>query len=185
MTFEEANEYARQLDIFTFLEGYGLEVDKKRPILRCPLHVVEDSHDGKENTPSFHIYADTNTWYCFGCNTGGNAITFVMEYEQCSFYEALNRLKINKPTSRLQRLRNRLTAHLNPKEASKAKPLLYQSLYDLRDLASDRPETTLWVDEQFKAIDSMLRQDITNIAAETYYSELQQRILNQRSVESD
>ena len=36
----------------------------------CPFH--EDRH------PSFHVYTDTNSWHCFGCDKGGSVIDLVM-----------------------------------------------------------------------------------------------------------
>ena len=47
----------------------------------CPFH--------GEKTPSFSVNPDRQMFYCFGCHKGGNVFTFVMEYENLSFYEAL------------------------------------------------------------------------------------------------
>jgi DNA primase catalytic core len=46
----------------------------------CPFH--------QEKTPSFKIYSKTNSYKCFGCGKGGNAIGFVMEKDGKSFPEA-------------------------------------------------------------------------------------------------
>ena len=50
----------------------------------CPFH--------NEKTPSFHVSPDRQTYHCFGCGVGGNVITFVMEYENYSFAEAVKQL---------------------------------------------------------------------------------------------
>ncbi len=47
----------------------------------CPFH--------HEKTPSFHVNRDKQLYNCFGCHTGGNVFTFVMEYENFSFPEAV------------------------------------------------------------------------------------------------
>ncbi len=47
----------------------------------CPFH--------HEKTPSFHISKDKQMYHCFGCGVGGNVYTFIMEYENFSFPEAL------------------------------------------------------------------------------------------------
>lgn len=47
----------------------------------CPFH--------HEKTPSFHANRDKQLYNCFGCQTGGNVFTFVMEYENFSFPEAV------------------------------------------------------------------------------------------------
>lgn len=50
----------------------------------CPFH--------NEKTPSFSVSQEKQMYYCFGCGAGGNVITFVMEYENYSFVEALKYL---------------------------------------------------------------------------------------------
>ncbi len=50
----------------------------------CPFHA--------EKTPSFSVSPDKGLYYCFGCGRGGNAITFLMEYEGLSFPEAVKEL---------------------------------------------------------------------------------------------
>lgn len=50
----------------------------------CPFH--------KEKTPSFIVSPTKNIYHCFGCHKGGNAISFVMEMEHLSFWEAAKKL---------------------------------------------------------------------------------------------
>ncbi|MCP1101517.1 DNA primase [Aequitasia blattaphilus] len=47
----------------------------------CPFH--------NEKTPSFSVSQGKQMYYCFGCGAGGNVLTFIMEYENYSFPEAL------------------------------------------------------------------------------------------------
>ena len=47
----------------------------------CPFH--------KETHPSFHIYPETNSCWCFGCNQGGNTINLVRKLYGYSFKEAV------------------------------------------------------------------------------------------------
>lgn len=51
---------------------------------RCPFH--------DEKTPSFSVNPDKQFYYCFGCGAGGNALTFVMEYENLEFPQAVEGL---------------------------------------------------------------------------------------------
>ena len=44
-------------------------------------------HD--EKTPSFHLYPKTNSWFCFGCQKGGDVVKFVMERDNMTFPEAI------------------------------------------------------------------------------------------------
>ena len=47
----------------------------------CPFH--------NEKSPSFSVSRQKQMFYCFGCGAGGNVFTFLMEYENYSFVEAL------------------------------------------------------------------------------------------------
>lgn len=50
----------------------------------CPFH--------GEKTPSFHVHGDRQFFYCFGCQTGGDVISFVREINGYSFVEAVRHL---------------------------------------------------------------------------------------------
>lgn len=50
----------------------------------CPFH--------NEKTPSFSVSQSKQMFYCFGCGVGGNIYTFIMEYENYTFVEALKLL---------------------------------------------------------------------------------------------
>ena len=47
----------------------------------CPFH--------NEKTPSFHVSPAKGIFKCFGCGKSGSAISFVMDYEHCSYADAL------------------------------------------------------------------------------------------------
>ncbi len=47
----------------------------------CPFH--------GEKTPSFNIYTENGSFYCFGCGVGGDVITFVMKIENLDYMEAV------------------------------------------------------------------------------------------------
>ncbi len=50
----------------------------------CPFHT--------EKTPSFTVSPDKQIFYCFGCHTGGNVFSFMMQHEGLSFPEAVREL---------------------------------------------------------------------------------------------
>ena len=47
----------------------------------CPFH--------GEKTPSFNIYTENGSFYCFGCGAGGDVITFIMKIENLDYMEAV------------------------------------------------------------------------------------------------
>lgn len=47
----------------------------------CPFH--------NEKSPSFHVLGDRQMYHCFGCGAGGNVFTFLMNYENYTFREAV------------------------------------------------------------------------------------------------
>lgn len=51
---------------------------------RCPFH--------EEKTPSFSVNPEKQFYYCFGCGAGGNALSFVMDYENVDFPQAVESL---------------------------------------------------------------------------------------------
>ena len=69
-------------DIVDVISGY-VKLQKKGSSYfgLCPFH--------NEKSPSFSVSRDKQMYYCFGCGAGGNVFTFVMEYENYSFTEAL------------------------------------------------------------------------------------------------
>jgi DNA primase len=76
------SDKARILERLTVLNVYGhpKQVGKDY-VMKCPLH--------EEKTASFHIYTDSLSFKCYGCNKAGSVFDFVMEKERVSFPEAL------------------------------------------------------------------------------------------------
>ena len=50
----------------------------------CPFH--------SEKTPSFVVYPQNNSFYCFGCGIGGDAVTFIKQIEHLDYPDALEYL---------------------------------------------------------------------------------------------
>lgn len=72
-------------DIVQVISGYvGLKKSGRKYWGLCPFH--------GEKTASFSVDAEQQLFYCFGCKTGGNVITFIMEIERCSYHEAVELL---------------------------------------------------------------------------------------------
>ena len=83
---EELVEEVRQKnDIVDVISGY-VRIKKKGSnyVGLCPFH--------NEKTGSFMVSRNKQIYKCFGCGAGGNVFTFVMEYENYTFVEAMKQL---------------------------------------------------------------------------------------------
>ena len=63
----------------------GTKRTGKAILVLCPIH--EEKH------PSFAIYPDTKSFYCFACGFSGDIYKFVMELEKVDFRQALEIIK--------------------------------------------------------------------------------------------
>ena len=79
---ELIEEVRTRNDIVDVISGY-VRLQKKGSSYfgLCPFH--------NEKSPSFSVSRQKQMYYCFGCGAGGNVFTFLMEYENFSFVEAV------------------------------------------------------------------------------------------------
>lgn len=85
----------------------------------CPFH--------DEKTPSFTVSPDKQFYYCFGCGAGGNAIGFVMEYDRCSFPEAVETLAKIQGVE-VEREESTTETHFQPQQHYKQSNTLFDRL---------------------------------------------------------
>lgn len=83
---EELVEEIRSKNDIVDIVGSYVKLQKKgaNHMACCPFH--------NEKTPSFSVSQSKQMYHCFGCGAGGNVFTFLMEYENYSFVEALKYL---------------------------------------------------------------------------------------------
>ena len=75
-------EIKEKTDIADFIGSYIKLIPAGRNLkAACPFH--------EEKTPSFIVSPERQIWHCFGCNSGGDAIKFLMQYENLEFHEAI------------------------------------------------------------------------------------------------
>ena len=79
---ELIEEVRMKNDIVDVISGY-VKIQKKGSSYfgLCPFH--------SEKSPSFSVSPQKQMYYCFGCGAGGNVFTFIMEYENYTFQEAI------------------------------------------------------------------------------------------------
>lgn len=82
---ELIEEVRTRNDIVEVISGYvRLQKKGSNYFGLCPFH--------NEKSPSFSVSPVKQMYYCFGCGAGGNVITFLMEYENQTFPEAVRTL---------------------------------------------------------------------------------------------
>jgi DNA primase len=79
---EFLSELRARTDIESVISPY-VNLSRRGRLVKglCPFH--------NEKTPSFTIYTDSQSFYCFGCGAGGDAITFVRRIENLDYVEAV------------------------------------------------------------------------------------------------
>lgn len=85
-TDDELARLKFSLRIEDFVQRYfPLQRSGQNFIGHCPFH--------KDHKPSFVVFPQTQTFYCFGCREHGDVITFLMRVEHLTFLEALKVLR--------------------------------------------------------------------------------------------
>ena len=82
---EYIEELTRRTDIVELVGSY-VQLKRKGRLYGglCPFH--------SEKSPSFYVYPDTQSFYCFGCGAGGDAITFAKKINSIDYPEAVKLL---------------------------------------------------------------------------------------------
>lgn len=84
MAFPESflQELKMRSDINEIVSSYvSLKRRGRNMVGLCPFH--------GEKTPSFNVYSENGSFYCFGCGAGGDVITFIMKIENLDYVEAV------------------------------------------------------------------------------------------------
>jgi len=82
---DQAARIREKIDLVTLISEYiPLKKMGRNFKTNCPFH--------NEKSPSFVVSPERQIWHCFGCGKGGDCFTFLMEYENLEFIEALKTL---------------------------------------------------------------------------------------------
>jgi DNA primase len=84
----EIERLKHEISVERLVTASGIELRKsgKDQIGKCPFHSPDD-------TPSLVVTTSKNLWHCFGCQTGGGPIDWVMKMQGVSFRHAVELLK--------------------------------------------------------------------------------------------
>lgn len=83
MTDDIVSKIKDTVKIREFVESCGIPVNRNG-FCCCPFH--------GEKTASLRIYDKTDSWYCFGCHSGGDVLAFARLYYKVSFPETVKML---------------------------------------------------------------------------------------------
>jgi DNA primase len=79
---------ANTISILQIFKFYGMNIGMDSKIT-CPFPIHKG---GKEKTPSFYYYTNTNSFNCFGCNNGGGCCQFVAVMDNISVIQAAHKI---------------------------------------------------------------------------------------------
>ena len=140
ITQEEIEKIRRSNDIVDTIGSYLPLVQKgKNYFAVCPFH---DDH-----SPSMSISKDKQIFKCFVCGASGNVITFVEDYLNISFMEAIEILAKN--------------AHINVEVSKKEVNSPYKDLYDIYNVALLYYKNNLNTKEGSLARDYLSKRNLT------------------------
>lgn len=131
-------------------------IDKRVPLKKagsnykacCPFH--------GEKTPSFTVSQSKQFYHCFGCGVNGSAITFLMEYEQLDFPDAIEELA--------KSIGIEVPREESPEQTKQRKQSA--SLYELLALATRYYETEL--KRSTEAIEYLKHRGVSGATAKQY-----------------
>lgn len=78
---------ANTVDLLTVFKHYGVHLDEYNRKCICPF-----LFHANERTASFTYYKDTNSFFCFGCKSGGGPVNFVSLYDDIPKPEAATKI---------------------------------------------------------------------------------------------
>ena len=106
----------------------------------CPFH--------SEKTPSFSVAPAKQIYHCFGCNSGGNIFSFIMEYQKIPFPEAIKALAD----------RYNILVEFEKGDGSSE---LFSALYDLHEIAVKLYQDNLFSPDGKDALNYLTQRGLT------------------------
>lgn len=144
---------------------------------KCPFSFHSN---GEERTASFFISEQENSFYCFGCNSGGSVIDFVKLYLGKPYYEAVRWLA--KYADLTQADPSIMQKRYNPKDTVvfhviKSGVLIRDKLVQLKG-TNDYEKWCIWAEKRFDKLDEYLNtlDDYQWETVEHYYGKIKKFI---------
>src|SRR5580698_7050685 len=87
----DVNALKQAVNLVEVMQATGLALTQVGSKPQWKAHCPFGTHPDK--TPSRHVSADVGLWNCFGCNAGGNVLTYLERKEGLCFLEAVTWLE--------------------------------------------------------------------------------------------
>jgi len=129
-----------EVSLVRLIEGAGhrLKPQGKDLAMRCPFHEGDD-------TPSFIVTPSKNVWHCFGCQSGGTVIDWVMRTRSVSFRHAVALLSGESPALMAPATRSVRTASAAFVPSADDAALLGQVIAEYHATLKQRPEALAYL----------------------------------------
>lgn len=88
--FDSDLKRANTVPIASVLKAYGIRFDPYARSIICPFG--KRHKDGRDRSPSFTIFTNTNSFWCFGCKTGNTPVDFVVNMDNISLSKAAQKI---------------------------------------------------------------------------------------------
>lgn len=148
---EIINEVRQSNDIVDVLSQYmHLKRSGRNFFGLCPFH--------NEKSPSFSVSPDKQIFHCFGCNVGGNVITFVSKIEGLNFIETVQMLA-ERANIQLPSLDNNIDTQ---------KEILKDKVYKVNEFAAEYYHQNLYKPQAKLAQDYVKKRQLTNETLKSY-----------------
>jgi hypothetical protein len=86
---KELITHANTVPLPIILRHYGIRIDAQNTSIICPFLKHKG---GRESTPSFHYKPDNNSFWCYGCKSGRDAVDFVATMENIAMGAAARKI---------------------------------------------------------------------------------------------
>ncbi|MBQ6570171.1 MAG: DNA primase [Clostridia bacterium] len=135
------NELKQRTDIEDVISSYvALKRCGSKLVGLCPFH--------NEKTPSFTVFTKTQSFYCFGCGTGGDAIGFIKRIENLDFIDAVKFLA------------KRTGLQIPEKELNDSFGSEYETLYEINKETADYYHSYMLSKEGKKGLDYLISRGL-------------------------
>lgn len=137
-------------DILATIENEGFRIVRhgSRHWIRCPFH--------SDTKPSLVIDKEKQVWFCHGCQTGGDVITFIQKLHNLSFLEAIDYLDIEGKSSRQASCRNRCKSKAHTKTPEEKLQDEFRRLLQMRAEVEFRAAFQQWLNDRLAFLDEIV-----------------------------